>query len=209
MARIDYAIQTSQRTQNRWPVMENWTRHVEKPSRVRLISDEQVGRGDYQSAIDKTLYAIATYEPYFDWLYIMDDDGYVVPHRLENALAEHHADELHAIGCLCGKLCHEGAKFPALHGGCGFALSRGVASRLQQMLWHDDLVRHWRSSDGTISINLHRMNVVPRHDERFSSQLPVTEKFIACHGITPMTDPSILATLNAEQQAVAEANTGD
>jgi hypothetical protein len=68
------------------------------------------------------------------------------------------------------------------------------------------LVRHWRSSDGTISINLHRMNVVPRHDERFSSQLPVTEKFIACHGVLPTTPETTIEQLNSEQRILDEAS---
>lgn len=206
VAKIDYAIQTSERTRDRWPLMENWTRHVSRPHRVRKVSDEHVKRSDYESAIDKTLYALATYEPYFDWLYIVDDDGYVVVHRLETALSEHHPDEHHAIGCVRGKLCHEDAKFNAIHGGCGFALSRATACRLQQMLWHDEMVRHWRSSDGTVSINLHRIGVAPKHDERFTSELPRTEDVIACHGITPKTDPSILWQLNAKQRSLDEAS---
>jgi hypothetical protein len=68
------------------------------------------------------------------------------------------------------------------------------------------LVRHWRSSDGTISINLNRIGVVPRHDERFSSQLPVTERFIACHGVLPTTPETTIAQLNSEQRILDEAS---
>jgi hypothetical protein len=211
--KIDFAIQTSERTRDRWPLLENWTKHVQKPSRVRMINDEHVKRGDYFSAIDKTLYALATYEPYFDWLYIVDDDGYVVVHRLEDALCDYHPDKLHAAGCSRGKLCHEDAKFPTIHGGCGMALSRGVATRLQQMLWHDDIVRHPRSSDGTIAINLHRMRVIPTDDPRWTSSVAKeedTETFVACHRIINHPEHLIhLPRLNAQQRPVEKPSKGD
>jgi len=140
MVKIDYAIQTSERTRDRLTLCENWTRHVQKPSTVRFISDEQVGRGDYLSAIDKTIFAIDTFQVRYDWLYIVDDDGYVVPRRLELRLIDLDPDEHHAIGCVQGVLSNETHKFPALHGGCGYALSRATALALQQRHWHGELV---------------------------------------------------------------------
>jgi hypothetical protein len=64
--KIDYAIQTSERTRNRLALLENWTRHVQAPSTVRFVSDEQVSRGDYLSAIDKTIFALDTFQPHYD-----------------------------------------------------------------------------------------------------------------------------------------------
>jgi len=159
-----------------------------------------VGRGDYLSAIDKTIYALDTFQPQYDWLYIVDDDGYVVPRRLELRLIDFNPDEHHAVGCVQGVLSNDTHKFPSIHGGCGFALSRATALALQQRHWHGELVRHHRSSDGTIAINLHHMRVIPTGDERFSDGTPKDEAtFIACH----KAKPEDYARLN-EAQAGAE-----
>jgi hypothetical protein len=182
MVKIDYAIQTSERTRNRLPLLENWTRHVQAPSTVRFVSDEHVGSGTYLSAIDKTIYALDTFQPHYDWLYIVDDDGYVVPRRLELRLIDLDPDEHHAIGCVQGVLSNDTHKFPSIHGGCGYALSRATALALQQRHWHGELVRHHRSSDGTVAMNLHHIRVIPTGDERFSDGAPKDETtFIACH----------------------------
>lgn len=184
MVAIDYAIQTSERTQHRLALAENWTRHVHKPSTVRIIGDEQVGCGNYLSAIDKTIFAIDTFQVRYDWLYIIDDDGYVVPRRLELRLIDLDPDEHHAVGCVSGVLSNDTHKFPSIHGGCGYALSRATALALQQRHWHGELVRHPRNGDGTVSINLHHLRVVPVHDERFTSTAApeeATATFIACH----------------------------
>jgi hypothetical protein len=201
--KIDFAIQTSERTRNRLPLLENWTRHVQKPSTVRFVSDEQVSRGDYLSAIDKTIYAIDTFQPHYDWLYIVDDDGYVVPRRLELRLIDLDPDEHHAIGCVQGVLSNDTHKFPAIHGGCGYALSRATALTLQQRHWHGELVKHHRSSDATVAINLHLIRVVPTHDERFSDGAPKDETtFIACH----KAKPEDYARLNSAQPTIVEAS---
>ncbi|NBW08684.1 MAG: hypothetical protein EBR82_11725 [Caulobacteraceae bacterium] len=205
MVKIDYAIQTSERTRDRLTLCENWTRHVQKPSTVRFISDEQVGRGDYLSAIDKTIFAIDTFQVRYDWLYIVDDDGYVVPRRLELRLIDLDPDEHHAIGCVQGVLSNETHKFPALHGGCGYALSRATALALQQRHWHGELVRHHRSSDATVAINLHLMRVIPENDSRFTCNAPAedaTETFIACH----KAKPEDYARLNSAQPNIVEAS---
>lgn len=206
MVAIDYVIQTSARTANRLPVTKHWTRHVAAPSTVRYAGDEQVGRGDYLSATEKTLYAIDTFKPHYDWLYVIDDDGYVNVRRLELRLIDLDPDEHHAIGLVHGKLTHEDAKLPALHGGCGFALSRATACQLQQMHWHGELVTHPRSSDATVSINLHRMRVIPTHDVHFTSELPTDDKFIACHRVLPTTPEAIIQRLNNEQSTLVEAS---
>ena len=203
MVTIDYAIQTSNRTRDRLALAENWTRHVHKPSTVRIIGDEEVGCGNYLSAIDKTIYALDTFQPHYDWLYIVDDDGYVVPRRLELRLIDLDPDEHHAIGCVNGVLSNDTHKFPSIHGGCGYALSRATALALQQRHWHGELIRHHRSSDGTVSINLHHMRVVPVNDERFTSAAApeeAVETFIACHKAAPED----YARLNSAQ-AGAEA----
>jgi ATP-dependent protease HslVU (ClpYQ) peptidase subunit len=208
--RIDYAIQTSERTRNRLELLENWTRHVQKPSTVRFVSDEQVGRGDYLSAIDKTVLLIDTFQPHYDWLYIVDDDGYVVPRRLELRLIDLDPDEHHAIGCVQGVLSNDTHKFPAIHGGCGYALSRATALALQQRHWHGELVRHHRSSDGTVAINLHHMRVIPEHDDRFTSSVAKEEDtgtFIACHRVIPHPEHLIhLPRLNSAQLNIVEAS---
>ena len=182
MVAIDYAIQTSNRTMHRLELAANWTRHVQLPSRVRIIGDEILtGLGDYESAIEKTIHAIDTFDADYEWLYIMDDDGYVVPSRLEKRLMDCNPDEHHAIGCVHGKLSTETHKFPALHGGCGMALSRATACALQQRLWAGEFYRHHRHSDATISYNLHYMGVVPTHDGRFTMDAAIKDGWIACH----------------------------
>jgi hypothetical protein len=210
MVKIDYAIQTSERTRNRLELLENWTRHVQAPSTVRFVSDEQVSRGDYLSAIDKTIYALDTFQPQYDWLYIVDDDGYVVPRRLELRLIDLDPDEHHAIGCVQGVLSNATHKFPALHGGCGYALSRATALALQQRHWHGELVRHHRSSDGTVAMNLHLIRVVPTGDERFTAAIARpqdTDTFIACHRVIPHPEHLMhLPRLNSAQLNIVEAS---
>ena len=210
MVKIDFAIQTSERTRNRLPLLENWTRHVQKPSTVRFVSDEQVSRGDYLSAIDKTIYAIDTFQPHYDWLYIVDDDGYVVPRRLELRLIDVNPDEQHAIGCVQGVLSNDTHKFPAIHGGCGYALSRATALTLQQRHWHGELVRHHRSSDGTVAINLHLMRVLPTGDTRFTASVAKeedTDTFISCHRVINHPEHLIhLPRLNSAQPTIVEAS---
>ncbi len=203
--KIDYAIQTSERTRHRLELLENWTRHVQAPSTVRFVNDDHVGRGNYLSAIDKTIYAIDTFKPHYDWLYIVDDDGYVVPRRLELRLLDLDPDEHYAIGCVQGHLSNATHKFPSIHGGCGFALSRATALALQQRHWHDELVRHHRSSDGTVSVNLHHMGVLPTHDERFTSEVTADEaNFIACHRV----QEEDLARLNSAQAGAEPSKEG-
>jgi len=162
-----------------------------------------VGRGDYLSAIDKTVFLIDTFQPHYDWLYIVDDDGYVVPRRLELRLIDLDPDQHHAIGCVQGVLSNDTHKFPAIHGGCGYALSRATALALQQRHWHGELVRHHRSSDGTVAINLHHMRVIPEHDDRFTSNVAKEEDtgtFIACHRVIPHPEHLIhLPRLNSAQ----------
>jgi hypothetical protein len=182
MVAIDYAIQTSNRTMHRLALAENWTRHVQLPSTVRIIGDEIItGLGDYESAIEKTIYAIDTFDAEYEWLHIMDDDGYAVPHRMEKRLRDCNPDEHHAIGCVHGKLSTKTHKFPALHGGCGMALSRATVCALQQRLWAEEFYRHERHSDATISYNLHYLGIVPTHDERFTQDANTTDGWIACH----------------------------
>lgn len=183
MVGIDYAIQTSARTLHRLKLCEHWTRHVQLPSRVRIIGDEVIkaGLGDYESAIEKTIHAIDTFDADYEWLYIVDDDGYVVPHRLAKRLMDCNPDEHHAIGCVHGKLSTEDSKFPALHGGCGMALSRATACALQQRLWAGEFYRHHRHSDATISFNLHYIGVVPTDDGRFTMDAETKDGWIACH----------------------------
>ena len=208
MVKIDYAIQTSERTRDRRTLCENWTRHVQKPSTVRFVSDEQVGRGDYLSAIDKTIFAIDTFSPTYDWLYIVDDDGYVVPRRLELRLIDLDPDEHHAIGCVQGVLSNDTHKFPAIHGGCGYALSRATALALQQRHWHGELVRHHRSSDATVAINLHLMRVIPENNSGFTCNAPAedaTDTFIACH----KAKPEDYARLNSAQATIVEASVSE
>lgn len=185
---IDFAIQSSNRTMHRLELAANWMRHVQLPSRVRIIGDEILtGLGDYESAIEKTIHAIDTFDPNdYEWLYILDDDGYVVPSRLEKRLMDCNPDEHHAIGCVHAKLSTETTKFPALHGGCGFALSRATACALQQRLWNDEFYRHRKHSDATVSFNLHYIGVVPTGDERFTASVAKEEDtgtFIACHRV--------------------------
>jgi hypothetical protein len=136
MVKIDFAIQTSERTRNRLPLLENWTRHVQKPSTVRFVIDEQVSRGDYLSAIDKTIYAIDTFQPHYDWLYIVDDDGYVIPRRLELRLIDLNPAEQHAIGSVQGVLTYDAAStqpFPDAFGdGSGLAVG-DLASQIGSM----------------------------------------------------------------------------
>lgn len=210
--RIDYAIQTSERTRDRIELTRHWRKHVLPPSTVRFVSDEQVGRGDYLSAIDKTIFAIDTFLPTFDWLYIVDDDGYVVPRRLELRLIDLDPDEHHAIGCVQGVLSNDTHKFPAIHGGCGYALSRATALALQQRHWHGELVRHHRSSDGTVAINLHLMRVIPTGDERFSASVAReedTDTFIACHRVINHPEHLIhLPRLNSAQAAAEPSKEG-
>lgn len=211
--RIDYAIQTSERTRDRIELTRNWRKHVLPPSTVRLVGDKEVnGRGDYLSAIDKTIFAIDTFLPTYDWLYIVDDDGYVVPRRLELRLIDLDPDEHHAIGCVQGVLSNDTHKFPAIHGGCGYALSRATALALQQRHWHGELVRHHRSSDGTVAINLHLMRVIPTGDDRFTASVAReedTDTFIACHRVINHPEHLIhLPRLNSAQ-AGAEPNKGD
>lgn len=202
---IDYAIQTSARTLHRLQLAENWTRHVQLPSTVRIIGDEILtGIGDYESAIEKTIHAIDTFDAEYEWLYIVDDDGYVVPSRLVNRLMDCNPDEHHAIGCVRGKLSTETAKFPALHGGCGFVLSRATACALQQRVWAGEMVRHWRHSDATTSINLHHIGVVPTNDERFTHDAEIKDGWIACHQATEDDYP-----LLNEAQAGAQTSKGD
>jgi hypothetical protein len=180
--KIDFAIQTSERTRNRLELMENWTRHVQAPSTVRIIGDEIItGIGDYESAIEKTIHAIDTFDAEYEWLYIMDDDGYVVPSRLEERLRDCNPDEHHAIGCVHGKLSTATHKFLALHGGCGMALSRATVCALQQRLWAEEFYRHERHSDATISYNLHYLGVVPTGDERFTQDADTRNGWISCH----------------------------
>jgi hypothetical protein len=167
------------------------------------VTDDHVGRGNYLSAIDKTIYAIDTFKPHYDWLYIVDDDGYVVPRRLELRLIDLDPDEHHAIGCVQGHLSNATHKFPSIHGGCGYALSRATALALQQRHWHGELIRHHRSSDGTVSINLHHMGVLPTHDERFTSEVTTDEaNFIACHRV----QEEDLTRLNSAQLNIVEAS---
>ena len=140
------------------------------------------------SAIDKTIFAIDTFQVRYDWLYIVDDDGYVVPRRLELRLCDLDPDEHHAIGCVNGVLSNDTHKFPSIHGGCGYALSRATVLALQQRHWHGELVRHHRSSDATVAINLHYLRILPTNDSGFTSTAApeeVTEAFIACHKAKP------------------------
>jgi hypothetical protein len=104
-----------------------------------------------------------------------------------------------------GVLSNATHKFPALHGGCGYALSRATALALQQRHWHGELVRHHRSSDGTVSINLHLIRVIPENDSRFTCNVAAedaTETFIACH----KAKPEDYARLNNEQPIIVEAS---
>lgn len=180
--RIDFAIQTSNRTSHRLQMCGKWTQFVRLPSIVRVIGDEEVGgKGDYRSAIDKTLYAIDTFDPVNDWFYMVDDDGFVAFDRLVERLADCDPDEHHAIGRLAGKLSTDSAKFNCIHGGCGMALSRATVCALQQRLWAGEMVRHYRHSDATISINLHHIGVEPTHDERFTLDMQTKDGWIACH----------------------------
>ena len=203
MVAIDYAIQTSNRTMHRLELAANWTRHVQLPSRGRIIGDEIIkGIGDYESAIDKTIHAIDTFDAEYEWLHIMDDDGYVVPHRLEERLRECNPDEHYAIGCVHGKLSTERSKFPALHGGCGITMSRATVCALQQMLWAGEFFRHHRHSDATISYNLHYLGVVPTGDERFTMNAAPKDGWIACH----RADESDYPRLNQAQRSIVEAS---
>lgn len=199
MPAIDFAIQTSERTKERLVTAKNWIRHVRKPSAVRVIGDEEVGEVTYSSAIAKTLHALDTFKADFDWIYIVDDDGYVAVRRLEKFLSDFNPDENFAIGCCHGKLVHDSSKFPAMHGGPGMALSRATACHLQQLHWHGEIVRHWRHSDGTISINLHRIGITPMHSDLWEMELPKDDHFIACHRVLPDTPKEIVERLNKSQ----------
>lgn len=186
---IAFNIITSAATRDRVELAKHWTTHIAGRHSLQFVGDSTVGRGDYLSAIDKTLYAITTAPP-ADWIYIVDDDGYVVPHRLEAELKRHNPAEPHCIGYAAIKLtCAEydiNRKFRVLHGGPGFALSWSLAKQLKDRIAADDIIRHNRNSDATISIALDRLGILPQHDLRWFTAIPHDEDkptFIACHRV--------------------------
>ena len=200
--KIDFAIITSDATSDRIPLTHHWTRHCR--TKPRFIGDSDVGASGYESAIDKTLHAISSAKD-AEWLYIVDDDGYVIPSRLEEELSFRDHKVPGCVGFSCGvPLPHDGRDLPGIHGGPGFALSRPIVREFQEMIKAGDIVRHHRNSDATVAIQLDRIGVLPSHDARWHAAIPYPEQlhnFIACHRI--INNPHHISRLPEldEQQA--------
>lgn len=197
--KIDIAVITSNATQDRLELTKNWTGRSIYP--VRHIGDSDVTSTGYRSAIDKTLFAIASAHE-CDYLYILDDDGYLVTSRLEAALES----EPPCIGNAMGRFMHDDRKLVSIHGGPGFALAWDVVQELQAMISAKDIIRHERNSDLTVAIQLDRLGIVPTNDPRWHTAIPYPEEmasFIACHRVINHPDHlKHLPSLNAQQVAI-------
>ena len=185
---IAFAMITSEATRGRLAIARHWTCHIAAPHTLQIVGDAEAGgKGDYLSAIDKTLHAIAASPP-ADWLYIVDDDGYVVTRRLEAELSRRDPGTPACLGHAATKLvCEEydiNRKFRGIHGGPGFALSWSAVRLLKGMIAAGAIIRHKRNSDATVAIALDRLGIIPEHDDRWFTAIPNDEdkpRFVACH----------------------------
>jgi hypothetical protein len=187
---IAFNVITSRATRQRLDLIRPWTDLIRRPHAFRVFSDEDVGRAGYLSAIDKTLAAIRLAPKDAAWVYICDDDAWLVPHRLEAALAEYDHTKPAAVGSSRGWIMSENysasRKFRGIHGGPGFALSRPLAASIRALIMQDKIIRHNRNSDATVAITLDRLGVVPHDDYRWHPAHPPKSEmgeFAACHEI--------------------------
>lgn len=200
--KIRFCVITSEKHSDRMEIVRRgWASHA-GAHEVIAISDAQVGSDNYESAIDKTIFALAMPVD-FDWLIIIDDDGYPVIKRLELCLASLNANAMVCAGYSHIHIMLGPEKIPAIHGGPGICISHALAVAFKDRIEHGEMVRHHRNSDATISINLHLMGIKPTALPGFHTGIPYPDQiwnFVSCHRVIPHPEHiKFLPVLEAQQ----------